>query len=155
MLAVLAICLPLAGCYLLQAAGGQLDVLARSRAIEEAAADPATSPETRARLALVVEARRFAVQELGLEGIMAKRADSPYRAGRTPAWLKMRSRRTETFTVVGFTAPRGSRGGFGALHVAREEESGLVYAGRVGSGFSDRQLGELSAELQKKVREKD
>ena len=66
MLAVLAICLPLAGCYLLQAAGGQLDVLARSRPIEEAAADPATSPETRARLALVVEARRFAVQELGL-----------------------------------------------------------------------------------------
>jgi bifunctional non-homologous end joining protein LigD len=92
------------------------------------------------------------VQAMGLEGIMAKRADSPYRAGRSPSWLKMRSRRTEIFTVVGFTAPKGSRGGFGALHVAREEDGGLVYAGRVGSGFSDRQLGELSAKLQKKVR---
>jgi bifunctional non-homologous end joining protein LigD len=92
------------------------------------------------------------VQTMGLEGIMAKRADSPYRPGRSSAWLKMRSRRTETFTVVGFTAPRGSRGGFGALHVAREENGELVYAGRVGSGFSDRQLSELHAELQTKVR---
>ena len=65
-LAVLAICLPLGGCYLLQAAGGQLDVLARSRPIDAAAADPATTQGTRARLALVVEAREFAVRELGL-----------------------------------------------------------------------------------------
>src|SRR4030095_8974402 len=65
-LAVLAICLPLGGCYLLQAAGGQLDVLARSRPIDDAATDPATAPETRTRLELVVEARRFAVRELGL-----------------------------------------------------------------------------------------
>ena len=87
------------------------------------------------------------VQAMGLEGIMAKRADSPYRAGRSSAWLKMRSRRTETFAVVGFTAPKGSRGGFGALHVAREESGRLVYAGRVGSGFSDRQLADLHARL--------
>lgn len=66
MLAVLAICLPLGGCYLLQAAGGQLDVLARSRPIDDAATDPATAPQTRGRLELVVEARRFAVRELGL-----------------------------------------------------------------------------------------
>jgi predicted aminopeptidase len=65
-LAVLATSLPLAGCYLLQAAGGQLDVLARSRPIVAAAADPATSVETRARLELVGEAREFAVRELGL-----------------------------------------------------------------------------------------
>jgi predicted aminopeptidase len=66
MLAVLAICLPLGGCYLMQAAGGQLDVLTRSRPIDVAAADPATPPETRTRLALVVEAREFAVGELAL-----------------------------------------------------------------------------------------
>jgi predicted aminopeptidase len=65
-LAVLAICLPLGGCYLMQAAGGQLDVLARSRPIDEVAGDPATPAGTRARLALVVEAREFAVRELGL-----------------------------------------------------------------------------------------
>jgi predicted aminopeptidase len=54
-LAVLAICLPLGGCYLMQAASGQLDVLARSRPIDDAAADPATTEGTRAQLALVVE----------------------------------------------------------------------------------------------------
>jgi predicted aminopeptidase len=65
-LAALATALPLSGCYLLQAAGGQLDVLARSRPISEAAADPATGVQTRARLELVTEAREFAVRELGL-----------------------------------------------------------------------------------------
>lgn len=50
----------------MQAAGGQLDVLARSRPIDDAAADPATTEGARARLALVVEAREFAVHELGL-----------------------------------------------------------------------------------------
>ena len=59
-------CLPLGGCYLMQAASGQLDVLARSRPIDDAAADPAMAQGTRARLALVVEAREFAVRELGL-----------------------------------------------------------------------------------------
>jgi predicted aminopeptidase len=65
-LAVLATSLPLAGCYLMQAAGGQLGVLAHSRPIGEVAEDPATSVETRARLELVAEAREFAVRELGL-----------------------------------------------------------------------------------------
>ena len=65
-LAVLAICQPLVGCYLMQAASGQLDVLARSRPIDVAAADPATTQGTRSRLGLVVEARAFAVNELGL-----------------------------------------------------------------------------------------
>jgi predicted aminopeptidase len=65
-LAVIAICLPLGGCYLMQAAGGQLDVLSNSRAIEAVAADPATPPQTRERLELVTEAREFAVRELGL-----------------------------------------------------------------------------------------
>ncbi len=92
------------------------------------------------------------VQARGLEGIMAKRADSPYRAGRSPAWLKMRARCRERFTVVGFTEPKGTRGGFGALHVAREDDGTLVYAGRVGSGFSDQQLAELRKQLDAKVR---
>jgi predicted aminopeptidase len=60
------LCLPLGGCYLMQAASGQLDVLSRSRPIDDAAADPATSEGTRARLAAVVAAREFAVRELGL-----------------------------------------------------------------------------------------
>jgi bifunctional non-homologous end joining protein LigD len=92
------------------------------------------------------------VRARGLEGIMAKRADSPYRAGRSSAWLKMRTRRVETFTVVGFTAPRGSRGGLGALQLAREENGELVYAGRVGTGFTDKQLADLRKQLEPKAR---
>jgi predicted aminopeptidase len=65
-LAVLATCLPLTGCYLMQAAGGQLDVLARSQSIASVVADPATASGTRARLTLVSEAREFAVRELEL-----------------------------------------------------------------------------------------
>ncbi len=92
------------------------------------------------------------VQAMGLEGIMAKRADSPYRAGRSSAWVKMRTRRTDTFTVVGFTEPKGRRGGLGALQLAREENGELVYTGRVGTGFSDQQLGELRKQLEPKAR---
>ena len=87
-------------------------------------------------------------ERLGLEGIVGKKADSPYRAGRSPAWLKLRSRRTADFVVVGFTAPRGSRGGFGALHLADYVDGALVYAGRAGSGFSDRQLAEVRRTLE-------
>ncbi|HET8624598.1 MAG TPA: DNA ligase D [Gemmatimonadales bacterium] len=92
------------------------------------------------------------VQARGLEGIIAKKADSPYRAGRSSAWLKMRTRQVEPFVVVGFTEPRGSRGGFGALHVARDTDGDLVYAGRVGSGFSDAELRDLRKELESKAR---
>jgi len=86
-------------------------------------------------------------ERLGLEGVVAKKAAAPYRAGRSPAWLKIRSRKTGDFVVVGFTAPKGSRGGFGALHLADYVDGELVYAGRAGSGFTDKQLAEVSATL--------
>ncbi|MGE5230099.1 MAG: DNA ligase D [Deltaproteobacteria bacterium] len=89
------------------------------------------------------------VQGLGLEGIVAKKADSPYRAGRSPSWLKVRTRKTDDFVVVGFTAPKGSREGFGALHLAQFVDGTLVYAGRAGSGFSGKQLAETRAELER------
>ena len=85
---------------------------------------------------------------LGLEGVVGKKAAAPYRAGRSPLWLKVRSRRTGDFVVVGFTAPRGSRGGFGALHLAEYVGGALTYTGRVGSGFSDRQLAEVTRALE-------
>ncbi len=93
------------------------------------------------------EARR-----MGLEGIVGKRADAPYRGGRGPAWVKVRADREDDFVVVGFTEPEGSRAGLGALHLARGEERGdgrhLVYAGRVGTGFSDALLAELRDRLE-------
>ena len=87
-------------------------------------------------------------ERLGLEGIVAKKAASPYKGGRSPAWLKIRSRHTGDFVVVGFTAPKGSRGGFGALHLADYVSRELVYAGRAGSGFSDEQLREVRGRLE-------
>jgi bifunctional non-homologous end joining protein LigD len=87
------------------------------------------------------------VRTMGLEGIIAKRADSPYRGGRGPAWQKIVADRTADFVVCGFTVPRGARGGFGALHLGVYENGALVYAGRVGTGFNDAQLEELRAGL--------
>ena len=80
------------------------------------------------------------IEKLGLEGMVAKRADAPYRAGRSPAWRKVRIQKTGDFAVVGWSAPRGARSGFGALHVAARDADGLRYVGRVGSGFTDKQL---------------
>jgi bifunctional non-homologous end joining protein LigD len=88
------------------------------------------------------------VGALGLEGIVGKKADAPYKGGRTPNWLKIRVDQTADFAVVGFTAPKGSRGGFGALQLGDWVDGELVYAGRAGSGFSDKQLGEVRNELE-------
>jgi bifunctional non-homologous end joining protein LigD len=89
------------------------------------------------------------VQGLGLEGVVAKKAESPYRAGRSSSWLKIRTRKTEDFVVVGFTAPKGTREGFGALHLGQYVDGKLVYAGRAGSGFSGKQLAETRAKLER------
>lgn len=92
------------------------------------------------------------VLEIGLEGIIAKKADSPYRAGRSPHWVKVRADQTDDFVVVGFTAPEGSRGGFGALHLGDYVDGKLTYAGRAGSGFNSAQLKEVHAQLEKLLR---
>lgn len=87
------------------------------------------------------------VQKLGLEGIVAKRGDSSYRAGRSANWLKIRTRRSDDFVVVGFTAPKGSRPGFGALYLAQYIDGELTFTGRAGTGFSDAQLNKVRAQL--------
>jgi len=88
------------------------------------------------------------VERLGLEGIMAKRADSTYRAGRSPAWLKIRADRADDFVVVGFTKAKGSRAGFGALHLGAYRDGALVYVGRAGSGFTDKELKDVAKALE-------
>ena len=79
----------------------------------------------------------------GFEGIVSKRGDGAYRAGRGRDWLKIRTLDTEEFAVVGYTPPKGSREGFGSLLLARREGEGWVYAGKVGTGFSDALLKDL------------
>jgi bifunctional non-homologous end joining protein LigD len=88
----------------------------------------------------------------GLEGVVAKRADAPYRGVRAAAWQKIRVERTADFAVVGFTAPRGERGGFGALHLAVSDGEGLAYAGSVGTGFDARTIEALHARLAPRAR---
>ena len=88
------------------------------------------------------------VRALGLEGVLAKRADSPYLGRRSRHWLKVVAERTADFAIVGFTEPQGLRSGIGALHLAALEAGSLVYCGSVGTGFSDQQLDDLRATLE-------
>ena len=98
------------------------------------------------------EALKMAI-ERGLEGIISKRADAPYHAGRGDAWRKIKQRDAEEFAVVGFTAPKGRRAGLGALLLAAPEGArGWRYAGRVGTGMSDALLGSLAKQLAKGAR---
>ncbi|MDQ6888320.1 MAG: non-homologous end-joining DNA ligase [Gemmatimonadota bacterium] len=92
------------------------------------------------------------VSAMGLEGIVAKKADAPYRKGRSPKWIKIKAERTGDFVIVGFTDPKGSRSHFGALQLADSVNGALVYAGRVGTGFNDDLLVELKALLDPIVR---
>jgi bifunctional non-homologous end joining protein LigD len=88
------------------------------------------------------------IGRLGLEGMVAKRASSFYREGRSADWRKIRRDRTGDFAIVGFTEPKGSRSGIGALHLAVRTNGGLRYAGRVGSGMDDRLLRDLRRRLE-------
>lgn len=91
--------------------------------------------------------------ERGLEGIISKRADAPYHAGRGDNWRKVKQRASDEFAVVGFTAPKGGRSGLGALLLAAPEgEKGWRYAGRVGTGFSHELLDTLAAQLSPRAR---
>jgi bifunctional non-homologous end joining protein LigD len=87
------------------------------------------------------------VQAMRLEGIVGKRVDSPYRPIRSEDWIKVRVEHTDDFAVVGYSAPKGARVGLGALHLACRVGERWRYAGKVGSGFSERQLDQLRAEL--------
>ena len=84
----------------------------------------------------------------GWEGVIAKRADAPYRAGRTRDWLKFKCESGQEFVIGGFTDPRGTRTGFGALLLGYyDPDHRLTYAGKVGTGFSRQTLDSLHATL--------
>lgn len=91
--------------------------------------------------------------QMGLEGIICKRANSLYRPKRNRDWLKVKCVNHEEFLVGGYTQPGGSRSGFGSLLIGAydatgQSSTGLSYAGHVGTGFSNHQLEQLSATLQ-------
>jgi bifunctional non-homologous end joining protein LigD len=85
--------------------------------------------------------------EHGLEGLIAKRAASPYVAGRSRDWLKFKCVLEQEFVIVGWTDPQRSRTGIGALLVGYQEHGSLRFAGKVGTGFNQRELDRLSKML--------
>jgi bifunctional non-homologous end joining protein LigD len=93
------------------------------------------------------------VSAMGLEGIIAKKATTKYRAGRSDHWLKIKADRTGDFVIVGFTDPRGTRSQFGALQLGDYVGGALVYAGRVGTGFDERLLKDIAKRLTPTVRQ--
>jgi bifunctional non-homologous end joining protein LigD len=89
-------------------------------------------------------------QQFGLEGLVAKRLNSIYESGRrSGAWVKVKLTREQEFAIGGYTLPEGSRRYFGSLLVGHQSREGLLFAGRVGTGFSDNALANLYAQLQK------
>ena len=84
--------------------------------------------------------------EMGLEGIVSKRADAPYRSGRSQQWFKVKSWRRERFAVVGYV-PEGSHGLL-KLRLARQEGGALVYVGRVGTGWDHKTALEIRRALE-------
>ncbi|MET0799616.1 MAG: non-homologous end-joining DNA ligase [Actinomycetota bacterium] len=93
------------------------------------------------------EAAFKAACERGWEGLIAKRASSPYAHGRSTDWLKFKCVNEQEFVVIGWTEPQGSRSGLGALIVAYHEDGGLRFGGKVGTGFGQRELNSLTERL--------
>jgi bifunctional non-homologous end joining protein LigD len=93
---------------------------------------------------------RFRAQacKLGLEGAISKRADQPYAQGDRGIWVKSKCLNREEFVVVGWTDPEGSRSHIGALLLGYYTEDGqLLYAGRAGTGITDKELKRLAGVL--------
>lgn len=76
---------------------------------------------------------------IGLEGIIAKHRDRPYRAGRNGDWLKIKCIQSESFLIVGYEASTAARGGIGSLLLAAKRDGGLAHVGSVGTGFSGKE----------------
>jgi len=89
-------------------------------------------------------------QRAGLEGIIGKRRDAPYRSARSRDWVKIKARNEQEFVIGGWTEPRGSRSHFGALLLGVYERRKLVYTGHVGTGFDQKKLREIGKLLRER-----
>lgn len=83
----------------------------------------------------------------GWEGIIAKDATKAYLHSRTSNWLKFKCDKRQEFVIGGYTDPKGERVGFGALLIGYYEDNKLKYAGKVGTGYSDKELEELERQM--------
>src|SRR5262249_42974715 len=85
--------------------------------------------------------------KMHLEGVISKRRDAPYRAGRGSDWIKTKCLQKDEFVIGGFTDPERSREGIGALLVGYHDHGKLHYVGKVGTGFDDRTLRKMKEDL--------
>ena len=93
-------------------------------------------------------------RKLGLEGIIAKRSDSIYEAGRrSGAWAKIKILNEQEFVIGGYTLPQGSRKFFGAILVGYYDGNALKFSSKVGTGFSEKLLASMYREFQRLRRE--
>ncbi|MEJ8815024.1 DNA ligase D [Variovorax ureilyticus] len=87
---------------------------------------------------------------IGFEGIIGKRRGSVYVSRRSPDWIKLKNQRRQEFVIGGYTAPKGSRSGFGSLLLGvYDDEGALQYCGNVGTGFDAGRLADIKARLDK------
>lgn len=110
---------------------------------------PRNSPVRYAAHVAVGGSQFFAeASRLGLEGIISKRRDLPYKPGRGPSWVKTKRVKRQEMVIGGFTEPEGSRTGIGAVLVGVYDKKGaLLFAGKVGTGFSQKSAQELRRQL--------
>lgn len=109
-------------------------------------------PHDAVRFSAVFEAPAASVLmsacQIGLEGVIAKRKNAPYRSTRSADWLKLKCGQRQEFVIGGFTEGKGSRAGFGALLLGLHEADGsLRHVGNVGTGFDTRTLARLHRKL--------
>jgi bifunctional non-homologous end joining protein LigD len=91
--------------------------------------------------------------KLGLEGLVAKRADAPYRSGRQESWIKLKCKKSETYPIVAFVEKLGAKPRRTAsLYVGRHEDGKLVYAGKVRTGYTEAKARELRERLDPLIR---
>jgi len=95
-----------------------------------------------------------ALREAGFEGLIAKRADSRYRSGRGRSWLKIKFAKRQEFVIVGWSPSSAAHRPFASILLGLQEPDGLHYAGRVGTGFSARDLSDLARRFADLAREK-
>jgi bifunctional non-homologous end joining protein LigD len=91
-------------------------------------------------------------EKRGYEGIIGKRRDSTYEERRSPHWVKIKAQQEQEFVVGGWSDPRNSRKGFGALLLGVYENGKFRYVGNVGTGFTSQRLSDLSKTLAKYAR---
>ena len=96
-----------------------------------------------------------AAEEMGLEGIVAKKTDSIYRENlRSSAWLKIKINQTDEAVICGFTEPKGGRKKFGSLILGKYHKGEMVFCGHTGTGFNDKTLAELHQKMEALITEK-